>query len=131
MQGAIVYIGGKEVVAVAVHLDSSSAERRLKQVNQVRKDLAAHERVILAGDFNFDIDSAFLKSEDLQIYRRLTQQWQMVDAAKGFATSLLDQRLDYIFYRGAGLVDQKPAIVLEKRVSGGDHNAVIVKFELN
>ena len=55
----------------------------------------------------------------------------MVDAAKGFATSLLDQRLDYIFYRGAGLVDQKPAIVLEKRVSGGDHNAVIVKFELN
>lgn len=127
-QGAIVYMGGQEVVTVAIHLDSSSAERRWVQLAQLRKDLSAHQHVILAGDFNFDIGRAFLPREDRASYELLTDDWRMVDAAKGFYTSVLEQRLDYVFYRGHGLVDQRPAIIPEDRVPGGDHNAVIVNL---
>lgn len=131
-QGAVITAPGGGVFSVAsVHLDAFDADRRLLQAEEV---LAGLRRLVptdllLVGDFNFDPAVVAQDSVDHQLYHFLTRELSDAGRSAG-ATSVISQRLDYVFYRSARVQRSSAEVLRGKRIGIMDHDPLLVELHL-
>ncbi|MCB9557246.1 MAG: endonuclease/exonuclease/phosphatase family protein [Deltaproteobacteria bacterium] len=123
--------GGEKLIAASIHLDAFDAERRTRQIEEIINGLNHFRRsdVLLAGDFNFDAIQLERGSPEHRLYLHLSRT--MIDAGRhAGGTTLISQRLDYVFYR-IGWIERTDAHVLRgRRINIMDHDPLLVELAL-
>ena len=129
-QGAEVTLGdGSKATVASVHLDAFDPERRARQAEEILDSLArlGNEQMVLAGDFNFDSAAIRHDSPDYRTYLLLTAN--LIDAAKREGgTTVLAQRLDYVFYRLVGVQQAQSQVLFGRRINIMDHDPLVVEI---
>lgn len=126
---------GGAVVAVGLHADVRSAERRNDEIGAIAAVLARRagthdEGHLLVGDLNFDLDldkrrdlftdDAYL---DVETYNFVAGHFR--DAGRGTgATAEPDRRLDYVFVEPGAFEVRSAGPVKGRRVGDMDHDPV-------
>ena len=126
---------GAEVVAVGLHADVRSAERRNEEIGEVAaalERLRAREgaKVVLAGDLNIDLDldkrrDLFTDDEylDVETYNFVATRFR--DAGRGTgSTAEPDRRLDYVFFDERAFEVRTAGPARGRRVADMDHDPV-------
>ncbi len=130
---------GREIVAIGLHADAFSAERRNEQIGGTVEALTRRMHDVphlVLGDLNLDLDldkrrDLFTNNayRDVETYNFVAER--LNDAARGRgATAEPDRRLDYIFVspRYFTVVDAGPA--RGRRLGDMDHHPVVADLRL-
>ncbi len=125
---------GTKATFVGVHLDSTNKTRRRQQIEEMLNGAyeLPHESVILAGDFNFDVDDVDEGSSDDEIYDMVTEDFAMWDdgAEAGSTHILWWKRIDYIFDNVADVYDSRAKVYKGLRFGFMDHYPLVVGLDL-
>lgn len=120
-------------VVLSVHLDAFSPQRRQSQAEEMIDwiDRSELKQVVVAGDFNFDADLVLRYDPnhvDAVLYRFLTSRFE--DAAQfGMRTTIVDRRIDYIFFRGP-VVRRRTTVIERAGTRLMDHVPLLVELVL-